>query len=141
MKLLLGLVPLLPLLSLASPVLNVHTIHNGVAPLLSSTSSEPIPDSYIIVFKDHVSHSSAAAHHGWVMDLHQTSEASRSQKRKRSQIPLLDDAFEGLKHTYNIVNGFMGYSGHFDEDVIDEIRRHPDVSLHFSETDRGPSEC
>jgi hypothetical protein len=24
----------------------------------------------------------------------------------------------------------MGYSGHFDESVIEEVRRHPDVSYH-----------
>lgn len=130
MRFLLGLVPLLPWLSSASPVLNVQTIHNGVAPLLSSTSSKPIPDSYIVVFKDHVSHSSAAAHHSWVMDLHQTSSSSRTDNRKRSQIPLLDDIFEGLKHTYDIVGDLMGYSGHFDEDVIEQVRRHPDVSLY-----------
>lgn len=31
-----------------------------------------------------------------------------------------------MKHTYNIP-GLMGYSGHFDEDTVEQIRRHPDV--------------
>ena len=134
MRSFLGLIALLPVLSSSSPVFNVDTIHNGVAPLLSSTSSKPVPDSYIVVFKDHVSHTSAAAHHGWVMDLHKSSESPRSQESKRSQVPFMDTVFEGLKHTYNIAGGLMGYSGHFDEKVIEEIRRHPDVSIDHGES-------
>ncbi len=114
---------LLPLLASASPVLNTRTIHNDAAPILSSTQSKEIPDSYIVVFKKHVSQTSAAAHHGWVQDLHLS-----TQKTKRSQIPFSADILGGLKHTYDIVGGLLGYSGHFDDDVIERIRRHPDVS-------------
>ena len=114
---------LLPLLASASPVVNVRTIHNDAAPILSSTQSKEIPDSYIIVFKKHVSQTSAAAHHDWVQDLHLS-----TRKNKRSQIPFSADILGGLKHTYDIVGGLLGYSGHFDEDVIERIRRHPDVS-------------
>jgi len=114
---------LLPLLASASPVLNTRTIHNDAAPILSSTQSKEIPDSYIVVFKKHVSQTSAAAHHDWVQDLHLS-----TQKNKRSQIPFSADILGGLKHTYDIVGGLLGYSGHFDDDVIERIRRHPDVS-------------
>lgn len=88
-----------------------------------------IPDSYIVVFKDHVKENAATEHHGWVQELHTTS------LKKRSQIPLLksgsewlNDAADGLKHTYNISGQLLGYSGTFDEGVVDEIRRHPDVA-------------
>ncbi|KAI9716385.1 MAG: serine protease [Chrysothrix sp. TS-e1954] len=47
--------------------------------------------------------------------------------RKRSQIPFVDDVFHGLKHTYDIGQGLMGYSGHFDVETLEQIRRHPDV--------------
>lgn len=44
----------------------------------------------------------------------------------------LDDlgvgAYEGLKHTFEFGGSLLGYSGHFDEDVIEQVRRHPDVS-------------
>jgi len=50
-------------------------------------------------------------------------------KRKRSLFPSAEDVFEGLKHTYNVAGNLMGYSGHFDEDVISEVRRHPDVAF------------
>ncbi|KAL8836047.1 MAG: hypothetical protein Q9170_003060 [Blastenia crenularia] len=115
----------LPLLASSSPVLGVGTIHNEAAPILSSTQAQEIPDSYIIVFKDDVSHKVAAAHHSWVQDQHVEVEKTKRQLAKRSQIPLT--TFGGLKHTYNIAGALLGYSGHFDEDVIERVRRHPDV--------------
>lgn len=131
---------LLPLLSAAvsaTPLFRVGTVHADAAPILSTTGAEPIEDSYIVVFKDHVTHGDAAAHHSWVMDLHQASESSRTELRKRSQLPLLDSAFNGLKHTYNVAGTLLGYSGHFDEDVIEEVRRHPDVCISLYLVSRG----
>ena len=115
-------------LASASPVLNVGTIHNGAAPVLSSTNAKHVPNSYIIKFKDHVKLEDAAAHHAWVQDLHLSTESAKVELRKRSQIPFIDDVFEGLRHTYNIAGSFLGYSGHFDDSVIEQLRRHPDVS-------------
>jgi cerevisin len=128
MKAALNLLLLSPLLAAASPVI-VSSIHNGVAPLLSSSNSEELPNSYIVVFKKHVDSDSAAAHHNWVQDIHLQSEFTRTELRKRSQFPLIThDFFEGLKHTFNVAGSLVGYSGHFDEDVIEQVRRHPDVS-------------
>ncbi|KAI1964053.1 proteinase B [Ophidiomyces ophidiicola] len=117
---------LLPLLAAASPIAMVDTIHKDAAPILSSTNSKEVPDSYIIVFKKNVSPSSAAAHHLWVQDLHTTTMAKRSL-RKRNQFPFKNDVFDGLKHTYDIAGALLGYSGQFDEEVIEQVRRHPDV--------------
>ena len=125
MKAMLGLA--LAAAASASPVL-VDSIHNDAAPILSSTNAKEIPDSYIVKFKEHVDQNLAAAHHGWVQDLHTSTQYRKTELRKRSQTPMVDDIFSGLKHTYNIAGGLLGYSGHFDEDVIEEIRRHPDVS-------------
>lgn len=102
-----------------------------VAPLISAKIAEhEIPDSYIVVFKNHVKESAATKHHSWVQELHTTS------LKKRSQIPLLksgsewlNDAADGLKHTFNIAGGLLGYAGTFDETVLEEIRRHPDVAF------------
>lgn len=120
----------LPLLASSSPVLNTGTIHNDAAPLLSSTEATEIPDSYIVVFKKDVSHHAATAHHSWVQDQHVKVEKTKRQLSKRSQVPL--NTFGGLKHTYNLAGGLLGYSGHFDEDVIERVRRHPDVSTTHS---------
>ena len=116
---------LLPLLASASPVL-VDTIHNEAAPILSSSLAQEIPDSYIVVFKKDVSHDSACAHHDWVQEQHVQIETAKMDLAKRSQFPLT--AFGGLKHTFNFAGSLLGYSGHFDESVIEQVRRHPDVS-------------
>lgn len=33
-----------------------------------------------------------------------------------------------MKHTYHIPGGLLGYSGHFDMEVIESVRRHPQVA-------------
>ena len=123
------LLSLLPLLAAGSPVL-VDTIHNNAAPVISSSNSKEIPDSYMVVFKKHVTERDASAHHSWIQDTHSSHETRKQELRKRSQAPMAGDTvFEGLRHTYNIPGGFLGYAGHFDEGVIELVRRHPDVSL------------
>ena len=119
---------LLPLLASSAPTFSTETIHEGAAPLLSSSNSVEVPDSYIVVFKKHVSEATASDHHNWVQDIHLESENVRTELRKRDQFPITTDIFEGIKHTYNIAGDFLGYSGHFDDSVIEKVRRHPDVS-------------
>ncbi|KAF2431525.1 subtilase [Tothia fuscella] len=97
------------------------------APLIQSENAKHIDNAYIIKFKDHVRHEHTAAHFSWIQELHESTESRKLELRKRSQFPMLDDAFRGLKHTYNIAGSFLGYSGHFDDAVISELRRHPDV--------------
>ena len=118
----------LSLLAAASPVARTD-VFDKVAPLLSAENAKHIPDSYIVVFKKHVTQSLAAEHHSWVQDMHLDVQTKKTELRKRSQTPLVDSIFEGLKHTYNIGGSLMGYSGHFDEDVLAQIRSHPDVSF------------
>ncbi|MCJ1473894.1 serine protease [Lambiella insularis] len=126
MKGLFGLA-LLPLLASSSPIA-IDTIHNGAAPILSASNAEEIPNSYIVVFKKDLAAQAASNHHEWVQMLHLSREDSKAELRKRSQIPMANDIFEGLRHTYNIAGGLLGYSGHFDDDVIEQVRRHPDVA-------------
>jgi hypothetical protein len=123
-----GLLLLLPLAA-ASPF-SIGTIHKNVAPLLSSSNAKEVPNSYVIVFKKHVTHEAANKHHSWVQDLHYTTQNTKNELRKRDQFPFQDTVFEGLRHTYNIAGNLLGYSGHFDDDVIEQVRRHPDVGLH-----------
>jgi cerevisin len=113
----------------AAPAISHESIHGDAAPILSSSNAEVVPNSYIIKFKKHVTESSASDHHSWIQQIHASKEDERMELRKRGQIPLVDDVFRGLKHTYKVGEAFMGYSGHFDDSVIEEVRRHPDVSL------------
>ena len=116
----------------AAPALSTETIHDGAVPILSSSTADDIPNSYIIKFKDHVTEASAASHHSWIQKIHDGREEERLELRKRSQVPLVEDVFAGLKHTYKIGGSFLGYAGHFDDSVIEEVRRHPDVSVLLS---------
>ncbi len=122
----------------AAPAFNTETIHGDAAPILSSSNAEEVPGAYIIKFKDHVTEKSAADHHTWVSSIHdawvKTFPEDKSERvlelRKRGVgLSLSDEVFRGLKHTYKIGNGFLGYAGHFDDSVIEQVRRHPDVGI------------
>jgi cerevisin len=127
----------LPALAAASPMMQIDTIHKGAAPILSAAEAKEVPNSYVVVFKKHVKDSHAKEHHSWVQSIHTKSQSERMELRKRSQFPITEEVFDGLKHTYNIIGGLVGYSGHFDDETIEAIRRHPDVShLHSSTIDR-----
>lgn len=118
-------------LASAAPTFSVETIHGDAAPVISSVNAETVPDNYIVVFKKHVDEASATSHQLWVNEKHSSAEIDRAELRKRSNFPVTSDIFAGIKHTYNIAGGFLGYSGHFDEDIIEQVRRHPDVSYSF----------
>lgn len=121
-----SLIAALPALAAASPTFQVETIHKDAAPVLSSTSAKEVPNSYMVVFKKHVK--DASKHHDWVQSVHSKNNEERMELRKRSKdFPVTSDVFDGLKHTYDMA-GMMGYSGHFDEETIEAIRNHPDVS-------------
>jgi len=117
---------LLPMLASSAPTFTTDTIHQDVAPLVSSANSVEVPNSYIVVLKKHVTAKAASDHHLWVQDIHSAGEIERTELRKRSDFSA--EVFAGLKHTYNIGAAFMGYSGHFDDSTVEKLRSHPDVS-------------
>ena len=119
---------LLPLLAAASPVVNAGTIHRDAAPVISSSNSKEVPNSYIVVFKKDVEGKKVMTHQTWVQSLHDDSTRVRLELRKRSQAPFYEDVLDGLKHSFNIGGSVLGYTGQFDEGVIEQIRRHPDVA-------------
>ena len=116
----------------AAPSFSTETVHDGAAPILSASNVDDIPNAYIIKFKDHVSEKKASDHHMWVQKIHTKGEDERLELRKRGAVS--DAVFSGLKHTYGIGQGFLGYSGHFDESIIEQVRRHPDVEYIHRDT-------
>lgn len=133
----------LPLLAAASPVIRTDVFDESIAPLHEPVNGKHIQDSYLVVFKKHVTQTLAFQHHDWVTELHDGIQSKKLDLQRRSQIPLVSSMFAGLKHTYNIEGGLMGYSGHFDSDVIEHVRRHPDVGtirwLRIQHTDTSRS--
>lgn len=111
-------------LSLAAIAAAVPTTQDATAPLLANEHADTIPNSYIIKFKKHVSDTGASDHHAWVTDIHSSHEQVQLELKKRS----MDSMFAGIKHTYKLGEHFLGYSGHFDENIVNQIRSHPDVS-------------
>lgn len=79
----------------------------------------------MVVLKKHVTPQAASEHHCWVENIHAESE----RLRKRSFPDMENAFFQGLKHKFNIGDSLVGYSGHFASDVIEQVRRHPDVSI------------
>ncbi|OAA61624.1 subtilisin-like serine protease [Niveomyces insectorum RCEF 264] len=125
----------------AAPTLSTETIHGDAAPILSSSNAEEIPGAYIIKFKDHVDEKKANDHHTWVKDVHSAwvktfsdDESERVLELRKRGFSLSDEVFRGLKHTYKIGSGFLGYSGHFDDSIIEQVRRHPDVEYIHRDT-------
>lgn len=87
-----------------------------LAPIVSSANADIIPDSYFVVFKNGVR---ANDHSAWVHDLH---------KRDLTANGLWDSITSGVKHVYDM-GDFQGIAGRFRPEVLDEIRKNPDVRL------------
>ncbi|KAG0253277.1 serine protease [Actinomortierella ambigua] len=85
-----------------------------LAPVVTSLDAEAIPDSYIVVFKDGVQ---ASEHSAWVSDLH---------KRDLNTSGMWDDFVSGVNHVFDM-GTFQGLSGRFRPDVLEEIRKNPNV--------------
>lgn len=87
-----------------------------LAPIITAAEADVIPDSYFVVFKNGVR---ANDHSAWVHNLH---------KRDMSVNGIWDNITSGVKHVYDM-GEFQGIAGRFRPDVLDEIRKNPDVSL------------
>ncbi|KAF9381230.1 serine protease [Podila verticillata] len=85
-----------------------------LAPIITAAEADVIPDSYFVVFKNGVR---ANDHSAWVHNLH---------KRDMSVNGIWDNITSGVKHVYDM-GEFQGIAGRFRPDVLDEIRKNPDV--------------
>ncbi|GAA5980137.1 hypothetical protein JCM10908_001547 [Rhodotorula pacifica] len=131
----------------SSPIDSVRPPYTTLAPLYTPppphsadnslvTNEHIIRDSYIVVLEDHLEPDHVAQHHAHVRSLHARHHESSS---------LVDEVFEGIRHTFHVggkrhhhlssrdatasaTNSpprrkqLKGYSGHFPEPVVDQIR-------------------
>ena len=112
-------------LSLAALAAAVAASRDDIAPLLANYKADHIPNSYIVKFKKHVDESAASEHRSWVDDIHLAYEETQIELKKRG----IDEMLTGIKHTYKLGAHFLGYAGDFDDEVVEQLRRHPDVRL------------
>jgi hypothetical protein len=97
-----------------------HNPSATLAPLYTPTESDIVPESYIVVLKDHVKEQSIMEHCGWVNSLHDNNPIAAS---------LLDPTVAaGIKHTFNLPNA-SGYTGRFSDRTLERIRQSSDVSM------------
>ncbi|KAL1925091.1 uncharacterized protein VTP21DRAFT_4745 [Calcarisporiella thermophila] len=105
-------------LATAWPIFTIPELSSPVAPLLSSEASEPVADSYIVVFKDKVDNYRITAHHNWIRSIHDDDPLTKA---------LADQGIaSGIRHTYSFKN-LKGYAGQFSKDTLEKIRRSEDV--------------
>jgi cerevisin len=96
-----------------------QTTSPTLAPLYTNTETDSIPESYIVVLKNHVDEAGARAHCGWVNSFHNDDPLAAS---------LLDPTVAaGIKHTFNLPT-VSGYTGKFSDRTVERIRSSPDVS-------------
>ena len=91
-----------------------------LAPLISSSDAEIIPDKYIVVFKTDITADKISCHHNHINDL-------LFDERKKFKRGFMNELISGIEHVYNL-DGFQGYSGRFSADVLNNIRQSDDVS-------------
>ncbi|KAK3809168.1 MAG: serine protease 1 [Benniella sp.] len=109
------------LLWTASSVVAIPScVHSeNLAPVISSVEADVIPDSYFVVFKNGARVHEQAA---WVRDLHHRDVMANGPLSN----DLNDGEVSGVKHVYDM-DAFQGLAGRFSPDVLEEIRRNPDV--------------
>ncbi|KAM0330663.1 hypothetical protein ACHAQA_003614 [Verticillium albo-atrum] len=86
----------------------------AAAPLTAREEAPPsVENKYIVTLKSGISSDSVASHLNWVSDVHKRSLGRRD--------------LAGVEKTYDIAN-FHGYSGTFDESVVEELKNNPEVA-------------
>ena len=104
--------------------LSYQDANNNLAPLYLSPEAEVIAKSYIVVLKNHLSVDDIKEHAGWIKSISSSSESSR---QKLSDWLNPHAATAGIEHVYDTPN-LKGYSGKFDDNVLEAIRQSEDVS-------------
>jgi len=94
-----------------------------IAPLMSSENAQVIPDQYIIVLKSELGKDEIKYHHNCIHSAIKV-EGENQNITKRS---LLDQFVSGIRHVYDF-DSFKGYSGRFSNEILDEIRKRPEVA-------------
>lgn len=88
----------------------------NLAPLYNAQSTE-LADEYFVVLK-----SSKDQKSGNVLEFH------RKWLVNRMKAAAADAALQGFVRNYYEIGNFIGYKGHFNADMINEIRAHPDTA-------------
>lgn len=104
----------------------------GIPLLFASTVfAWAVPNSYLVKLKPSMPEITARQHHGWVQKIHSghISTITELQERGESQADLFErNKLQGITTKWDFGDDHRGYGIHTTDLVIDEIRKHPDVS-------------
>ncbi|KAG1445507.1 hypothetical protein G6F56_009892 [Rhizopus delemar] len=92
-----------------------------VAPLYIPPTVETVQDSYIVILKDHLEVEDIEQHAEWIQTLTQ-----QNQKDRLFEWLNPHTSSHGIAHVYDTPH-VKGYSGRFDEAILDAIRQSNDV--------------
>ena len=101
---------LFPIFGAAAPTQPVDAPSASVA-----GAGDTIPDSYVVVLKDGISHEKFEAHQRWAHNKHER----RNRRRDDASLRGVHEAFK--------LGGLYGYHGTFDNDTLAEIRDSDEV--------------
>jgi hypothetical protein len=90
---------------------------------VASTEPVVIPNNYIVVFKEDTPHDKCDAHCAWASEIHSQKVYTDAEDVEK---------YHGIKHRYKLANGWSGYSGSFDDDMIKELEDTDEVSCEMS---------
>ncbi|KAI9481646.1 MAG: serine protease 1 [Benjaminiella poitrasii] len=99
--------------------------NNLVAPLYVSPEAEIIQDSYIVVLKNDLQSHEIKEHAEWISALAMTSARTETVDESDWLNPHITKA--GIRHVYDTPY-LKGYSGRFDNQVLEAIRQSDDVA-------------
>nr|ADB92602.1 serine protease 1 [Actinomucor elegans] len=97
---------------------------NTMAPLYISPEAEVIANSYIVILKDNLKSHEIKEHATWISSLAQKS----NENFRMSDWLNPHAATAGIEHVYDTPN-LKGYSGKFDDQVLEAIRQSDDVAF------------
>ncbi|KAI8979524.1 serine protease [Mycotypha africana] len=122
----------------AVPMMNPTSFSEGesVAPLYTPIETEAVRGSYIVVLKESLSATQIGDHAEWISAL-----AAGQSFNRADYLSETEDI--GINHVYDMPN-FKGYSGKFDQKVLEAIRQSDEVAyveedsvVYASELQRG----
>lgn len=96
-----------------------------VAPLYIPPTVETVQDSYIVILKDHLEVEDIEQHAEWIQTLTQ-----QNQKDRLFEWLNPHTSSHGIAHVYDTPH-VKGYSGRFDEAILDAIRQSNDVIYYY----------
>ncbi|KAJ3416219.1 subtilisin-like serine protease [Chytridiales sp. JEL 0842] len=104
------------------------------APTLNQKAGTPIPDQYIVIFKNTTESSTLAVHQAWLQQAARLGSDQAPQYRRLDGLSFPEisryDSFDYLhKYASSARGGFNGYAAKISKSIADSLRQLPEVAV------------